>query len=64
MAKVLNIAGLGFDVVVMGGNEKTEEIIGEMLEKKIATLVEDDEEDGEPAGCRHCGNVQYRGCTC
>jgi hypothetical protein len=57
----LNIPGLGFEVVVVGASEKTNKVIADMLEKKIAEEIE--EEDQEPQGCKHCGNVA-NGCTC
>ena len=33
----LNITSLGFDVVVVGASEKTNKVIADLLEKKIAT---------------------------
>jgi len=57
----LNIPGLGFEVVVVGASAKTNELIGDLLEKKIAEEIV--EEDQEPQGCEHCGNIA-NGCTC
>ncbi len=103
----LNIPGLGFEVVVVGASAKTNELIGDLLEKKIAeeiveeeklcsqcgfpdldglwydglcepcheniatasvvsalvNLHKESEDDQEPQGCKHCGNVA-NGCTC
>jgi hypothetical protein len=55
----LNIPALGFEVVVVGASTKTNELIGDLLEKKIAEeIVEDD----EPQGCRYCSKID--GCAC
>lgn len=56
----LNIPALGFEVVVVGASDSTNKVIADMLEKKIAEEVVDDE---EPQGCKHCGNVDHT-CTC
>jgi len=37
--RTLNIPSLGFEVVVMGANQKTTDLIGELLEKKIVKEV-------------------------
>ena len=56
----LNIPGLGFEVVVFGASDSTNKVIADMLEKKIAEEIVEDE---EPQGCKHCGNVDHT-CTC
>jgi hypothetical protein len=53
----LNITSLGFDVVVIGASDKTNKVIADLLEKKIAT-----EEVGEPEECKHCN--QFGGHIC
>jgi len=56
----LNVPSLGFEVVVVGASDGTNELIAQMLEKKI---VEEVTEDEEPQGCPVCTNVD-RTCTC
>lgn len=58
----LNIPALGFEVVVVGASDSTNKVIADMLEKKVAEEILE-EEDQEPQGCKHCGNVA-NGCTC
>lgn len=36
-SRKLNIPSLGFDVVVIGASKKTNDVIADLLEKKIAT---------------------------
>lgn len=45
--RVLNIPALGFEVVVIGADAKTNQLIGEMLEKKLAVEVEPEAEEEE-----------------
>jgi hypothetical protein len=41
--RVLKIPSLGFDVVVMSASDKTNALIGEMLEKKLVTELAEEE---------------------
>lgn len=52
----LNIPSLGFEVVVIGANKATNDVISEMLEKKIAVELE------EP--CQVCACVGCSGDQC
>jgi hypothetical protein len=57
--RTLNIPALGFEVVVMSDSQKTTDLIGQLLEKKI---VEEISEDDEPKECKWCN--QFGGHTC
>lgn len=54
----LNIPGMGFEVVVIGASKSTNDLISEMLEKKIA------EEIIEEQPCLVCACVGCSGDQC
>jgi hypothetical protein len=57
--RTLNIPALGFEVVVIGADAKTNATIEDMLNKKLAEEVVGDD---EPKECKWCN--QFGGHTC
>lgn len=53
--RTLNIPSLGFEVVVIGASQKTTDLIGELLEKKVVEEIEPEEVWGKDEGyCAWC----------
>lgn len=57
--RTLNIPSLGFEVVVIGASQKTNNLIGEMLEKKLAEEITPEPVWGKEEGyCAWCVDAE------